>query len=92
MPILQVSLIYKKFTNDIQTQQYKCSEVILGSKYSTTADMWSFACICFELATSDALFDPSSSDNYERDEVYSETFLLFFFFYEYDYFFLSYTH
>ncbi|XP_023512993.1 SRSF protein kinase 2 [Cucurbita pepo subsp. pepo] len=58
----------KQFTNDIQTRQYRCPEVILGSKYSTPADMWSFACICFELATGDVLFDPHSGDNYERDE------------------------
>ncbi|XP_022995742.1 serine/threonine-protein kinase SRPK-like isoform X2 [Cucurbita maxima] len=59
---------YKQFTNDIQTRQYRCPEVILGSKYSTPADMWSFACICFELATGDVLFDPHSGDNYGRDE------------------------
>ncbi|KAL8501270.1 hypothetical protein ACS0TY_020717 [Phlomoides rotata] len=59
---------YKQFTSDIQTRQYRCPEVILGSKYSTSADMWSFACICFELATGDVLFDPHSGDNYGRDE------------------------
>ncbi|KAG8062589.1 hypothetical protein GUJ93_ZPchr0003g16664 [Zizania palustris] len=61
---------YKQFTNDIQTRQYRCPEVILGSKYSTSADLWSFACICFELATGDVLFDPHSGDNFDRDEVY----------------------
>lgn len=60
---------YKQFTNDIQTRQYRCPEVILGSKYSTPADLWSFACICFELATGDVLFDPHSGENYDRDEV-----------------------
>ncbi|OIW09035.1 hypothetical protein TanjilG_16262 [Lupinus angustifolius] len=59
---------YKQFTNDIQTRQYRCPEVILGSKYSTPADLWSFACICFELVTGDVLFDPHSGDNYDRDE------------------------
>ncbi|QCD88080.1 Protein kinase [Vigna unguiculata] len=59
---------YKQFTNDIQTRQYRCPEVLLGSKYSTPADLWSFACICFELATGDVLFDPHSGDNYDRDE------------------------
>ena len=38
---------YKQFTSDIQTRQYRSPEVILGSKYSTSADMWSFACICW---------------------------------------------
>ncbi|KAK4780505.1 hypothetical protein SAY87_016611 [Trapa incisa] len=59
---------YKHFTNDIQTRQYRCPEVILGSKYTTSADLWSFACICFELATGDVLFDPHSGENYDRDE------------------------
>ncbi|PIM97408.1 Serine/threonine protein kinase [Handroanthus impetiginosus] len=59
---------YKQFTSDIQTRQYRCPEVVLGSKYSTSADMWSFACICFELATGDVLFDPHSGDSYDRDE------------------------
>ncbi|KAL9370519.1 hypothetical protein Peur_035659 [Populus x canadensis] len=59
---------YKQFTSDVQTRQYRCPEVLLGSKYSTPADLWSFACICFELATGDVLFDPHSGDNYDRDE------------------------
>ncbi|XWS71534.1 hypothetical protein CRYUN_Cryun03dG0146200 [Craigia yunnanensis] len=59
---------YKQFTNDIQTRQYRCPEVILGSKYTTSADLWSFACICFELATGDVLFDPHGGENYDRDE------------------------
>lgn len=67
---------YKQFTNDIQTRQYRCPEVILGSKYSTSADLWSFACICFELATGDVLFDPHSGDNFDRDEVWMPFFEL----------------
>ncbi|KAF5196833.1 kinase [Thalictrum thalictroides] len=59
---------YKQFTSDIQTRQYRCPEVLLGSKYSTSADLWSFACICFELATGDVLFDPHSGDSFDRDE------------------------
>ena len=61
--------IHKHFTNDIQTRQYRCPEVLLGAKYSTSADMWSFACIVFELATGDFLFDPHSGDDFDRDEV-----------------------
>ncbi|KAL3675149.1 hypothetical protein R1sor_025097 [Riccia sorocarpa] len=59
---------YKQFTSDIQTRQYRCPEVLLGSKYSESADMWSFACIVFELATGDVLFDPRSGDDFDRDE------------------------
>lgn len=59
---------YKQFTADIQTRQYRCPEVLLGSRYSTPADMWSFACIIFELATGDVLFDPQSGEDCDRDE------------------------
>lgn len=70
---------YKQFTDDIQTRQYRCPEVILGSKYSTSADLWSFACICFELATGDVLFDPHSGDNFDRDEVQMHYFITTFY-------------
>lgn len=43
-------------------------QVIVGSKYETSADMWSLACIAFELITGDLLFDPRSGDSYDRDE------------------------
>jgi len=36
---------------------YHC-QVILGADYDTSADMWSLACIVFELLTGDLLFDP----------------------------------
>jgi serine/threonine-protein kinase SRPK3 len=60
--------IHQQFTSDIQTRQYRCPEVLLGAKYSTPADMWSFACIIFELVVGDLLFDPHSGEEYERDE------------------------
>ncbi|GLJ21522.1 hypothetical protein SUGI_0398230 [Cryptomeria japonica] len=60
--------IHKQFTTDIQTRQYRSPEVILGSNYSTPVDMWSFACIVFELATGDVLFDPHGSEHYSCDE------------------------
>jgi serine/threonine protein kinase len=59
---------YKHFTDDIQTRQYRSPEVILGSKYDTSADIWSLACIVFELLTGDLLFDPQAGKNWERDE------------------------
>ena len=33
------------FTDDIQTRQYRCPEVILGAKWGTSADIWSAACL-----------------------------------------------
>lgn len=62
--------IHKQFTREIQTRPYRCPEVLLGAnKYSTSADIWSFACLVFELATGNALFDPrSGGDQYSRDE------------------------
>ncbi|KAL1228790.1 SRSF protein kinase [Trichinella spiralis] len=39
------------FTEDIQTRQYRALEVLIGSGYSTPADIWSVACMAFELAT-----------------------------------------
>ncbi len=56
------------FTEDIQTRQYRSLEVIIGAKYDTSADIWSLACMAFELATGDYLFDPHSGDTYSRDE------------------------
>lgn len=58
----------KHFTDDIQTRQYRAPEVILGSGYCGKADIWSLACLIFELATGDFLFDPHSGKDYDRDE------------------------
>lgn len=60
--------VNKHFTEDIQTRQYRSLEVILGAGYNTSADIWSTACMAFELATGDYLFEPHSGDNYCRDE------------------------
>lgn len=54
--------------NEIQTRQYRAPEVILGNKYSTQADMWSFACIAFELITGELLFQPHPGENFSEDE------------------------
>ncbi|XP_029948526.1 SRSF protein kinase 1b isoform X2 [Salarias fasciatus] len=60
--------VHKHFTDDIQTRQYRSLEVIVGAGYSTPADIWSTACMAFELATGDYLFEPHSGEDYSRDE------------------------
>lgn len=57
------------FTDDIQTRQYRCPEVILGAKWGPSADIWSVACVIFELLTGgDYLFDPASGSRYSKDD------------------------
>ncbi|RXW20011.1 hypothetical protein EST38_g5845 [Candolleomyces aberdarensis] len=57
------------FTDDIQTRQYRCPEVILGAKWGPSADIWSVACVLFELITGgDYLFDPASGTRYSKDD------------------------
>lgn len=63
-----VSFQHYHFTDDIQTRQYRSIEVLLGVPYTYSADIWSVACLAFELATGDYLFDPHSGENYSRDE------------------------
>ncbi|XP_039605221.1 SRSF protein kinase 1b isoform X3 [Polypterus senegalus] len=60
--------VHKHFTEDIQTRQYRSLEVLIGNGYSTPADIWSTACMAFELATGDYLFEPHSGEDYSRDE------------------------
>uniref|UniRef100_A0A3Q3AN18 non-specific serine/threonine protein kinase n=1 Tax=Kryptolebias marmoratus TaxID=37003 RepID=A0A3Q3AN18_KRYMA len=60
--------VHKHFTEDIQTRQYRSIEVLIGAGYGTPADIWSTACMAFELATGDYLFEPHSGEDYSRDE------------------------
>eukprot|EP00798_Chlamydomonas_sp_ICE-L_P015743 gene15743-21864_t len=66
---------YKQFTTDIQTRQYRSPEVILGAKYSTPCDLWSLACMLFEMVTGDLLFEPKSGRDYDRDEDHLALFM-----------------
>lgn len=56
------------FTNDIQTRQYRAPEILLGHKWGCSTDIWSTACLIFELITGDYLFDPKNGKNYNKDD------------------------
>jgi len=58
----------RKVTDEIQTRQYRSPEVIIGAPWDETADIWSAACMFFELITGDFLFDPSTGENWSRNE------------------------
>lgn len=40
----------------------------MGAEYYCSTDIWSMACLTFELATGDYLFDPHAGKSYTRDE------------------------
>ncbi|XP_008152397.1 dual specificity tyrosine-phosphorylation-regulated kinase 3 isoform X1 [Eptesicus fuscus] len=47
---------YQKLYTYIQSRFYRAPEIILGGRYSTPIDMWSFGCILAELLTGQPLF------------------------------------
>ncbi|KAI8636667.1 kinase-like domain-containing protein [Parasitella parasitica] len=57
-----------EFTHVIQTRQYRSPEVIVGCKWTNEADMWSTACMIFELLTGEFLFDPRAGTKYNKDD------------------------
>ena len=54
------------FQPEIQTRQYRSPETILGIKYNETADVWSFACMLFEMLTGEFLFDPRKQATFSK--------------------------
>jgi serine/threonine-protein kinase SRPK3 len=56
------------FSTEIQTRQYRSPETIIGVPYGTSADIWSCACMIFELITGDFLFEPRKGQNYDKDD------------------------
>ncbi|KAG6829279.1 hypothetical protein H0H92_005032 [Tricholoma furcatifolium] len=58
------------YTEDIQTRQYRAPEAILGRRdWDGRADIWSVACVIFELLTSEFLFDPhGQGERFTKDD------------------------
>ncbi|RKP00930.1 hypothetical protein CXG81DRAFT_3311, partial [Caulochytrium protostelioides] len=60
--------INQHFTSDIQTRQYRSPEAILGAYYNQKVDIWSLACMAFELLTGEYLFDPQPGAAYDKND------------------------
>uniref|UniRef100_T1IKT2 non-specific serine/threonine protein kinase n=1 Tax=Strigamia maritima TaxID=126957 RepID=T1IKT2_STRMM len=58
----------RQFSDVIQTRPYRSPEVILGVGYGPSADIWSTACMAFELATGHYLFPPFFHNYKSQDE------------------------
>ena len=57
----------EQYTDDIQTRQYRCPETLLRLPYSFPADIWSAACVIYELLTGSYLFQPVGETEDGRD-------------------------
>lgn len=66
---------YHHFTGNIQTREYRAPEVILGLPYRDNTDIWSLACMIFELLTGDYLFRPYSRSQKPRDDLHLALFM-----------------
>ena len=59
------------FATEIQTRQYRSPEVLLGSMYDCSSDLWSMACMTYEMLTADLLFNPrkdQEDDSYGKND------------------------
>lgn len=60
--------IDKHYSDVIQTREYRSPEVLLEGEYDETADIWSLACMIFELITGDYLFDPKKGKTFKKND------------------------
>ena len=59
---------HKHFTDNIQTREYRSPEAILGIEYAPNTDIWSLACMIFEMITGRFLFKPQDGKTYKKDD------------------------
>ena len=60
--------IDKHYSDVIQTREYRSPEVLLEGEYDETADIWSLACMIFELITGDYLFDQKKGKTFKKND------------------------
>ena len=60
--------IDKHYSEIIQTREYRSPEVIMNGDYDESADVWSLACMIFELVTGDYLFDPKKGKSFRKND------------------------
>ena len=63
------------FSTIIQTRQYRSPEVLIGVNYNETSDIWSLACIIFELVTGDFLFQPEKGETFTKNDDHIAKFM-----------------
>lgn len=54
----------------IQTRYYRCPEVILEYDMNEKCDIWSCACVLYELITGEMMFEPDKDENISRDRYH----------------------
>jgi serine/threonine-protein kinase SRPK3 len=57
--------------DDIQIRSYRAPEVVMGEMYNEKVDVWSMACLFYELLTHEYLFEVETEhdDNVEQDRL-----------------------
>lgn len=58
----------RHYSDVIQTREYRSPEVLLEGQYDESADIWSLACMIFELITGDYLFDPKKGKTFKKND------------------------
>jgi serine/threonine-protein kinase SRPK3 len=61
----------------IQTKYYRAPEIILGTHYDESCDIWAVGCTIYELLTGDILFNPDKYDKIDQkrcmmNQIYSK--------------------
>ncbi len=56
------------YSDVIQTREYRSPEILLQGDYDESADIWSLACMVFELITGDYLFDPKKGKTFKKND------------------------